>query len=120
MSIGDILLAEIVAAFVVVTLSDGAAAALAARSCWRVIQSRPKARPLAIPLGIFMAVIALVDLSDISNFIVNGVRSPAGPAAYQALAGRVARSAVTWYLALKLMNGYSSGHKEEDNETTSN
>lgn len=115
----NVLVAEIVTAFIVVTLSDGVAAALAARSCWRTIKARPKARPIAIPLGIFMAATALVDLSDLTNFLVNGVRNPAGAGAYQALAGRVVRSAATWYLALKLMNGYSSGHKESTHETTS-
>jgi hypothetical protein len=114
-----LILSELVTAFVLVALSDGVAALLAARACWR-LRSRPKARQLALPLAIVMATIALVDLSDMTNFVVNGVRNPVGVGAYQALAGRVVRSAAVWYLALKLMNGYSGGHTEgESNETTS-
>jgi hypothetical protein len=67
-----------------------------------------------------MAAMVVVDLSDIANFAVNGVRNPIGASAYQALIGRAVRSAAVWYLALKLMNGYSGKHTEgESNETTS-
>lgn len=106
----NILLSELAMLFVLVVISDGLAAFGAARSCWRV---RRRAS-LAWPLTIFMASLALVDLSDVINIAVNGVRNPGGVGYWQALVGRVVRSAATWYLALKLMNGYSSANEEEE------
>lgn len=110
----NIFLSEMVTAFLLVILSDGVAAGLAARSCWRI---RKRAK-LALPLATFMAALAVVDLSDLVNVLVNGLRNPSGAGAYQALAGRVVRSFATWYLALKLMNGYSSQPKEPAKEQT--
>lgn len=111
------LLHELWTLFILVIISDGIAAALAARNCWR-LRDRPKARALAIPLAVFMAAIALVDLSDTVNYVVNATQPSNTVALVQGLIGRSARSAATWYLALKLMNGYSSGHKGETYETT--
>lgn len=107
---------ELWAVFVLVIISDGIAAFFAARSCWRL---RHRAQ-LAWPLAVFMFAIALVDLNDMANIVANGVRNPGGVGSYQALGGRVVRSVVTWYLALKLMNGYSSGHKGESDGPTNN
>lgn len=107
---------ELWALFLLVIISDGVGAALAARTCWRIRHRAQLARVLAI----FMATLAVVDLSDTVNSVVNSSRPANTVAMVQALAGRTLRSAATWYLALKLMNGYSSQHKGEDtDETTS-
>lgn len=109
-----VFVSEMVTAFILVILSDGVAAALAARKCWRL----RKRAGLALPLAVFMGALAIVDLSDLVNVIVNGVRNPSGPGAIQALIGRALRSVATWYLALKLMNGYSRQHQEEEGNAT--
>lgn len=106
------LVRELWAVFVLVIISDGIAAFFAARACWRL---RHRAQ-LAWPLTVFMFTIALVDLNEATNIAANGIRNPSGVATYQALAGRMIRSAVTWYLALRLMNGYSSRHTEEERD----
>lgn len=111
----NILVRELWAVFVLVIISDGIAAFFASRACWRL---RRRAQ-LAWPLTIFMFTIALVDLNEATNIAANGIRNPEGVATYQALIGRMVRSAATWYLALRLMNGYSSQHKEKTDETTS-
>lgn len=102
------LLREILALSILVIISDGIGAALAARAMWR-LRNRPKARHLAVPLMIFMGALALVDLNDAVNAAANGsCRTSVDLALVQALAGRIIRSIATWYLALKLMNGYSN------------
>lgn len=116
----NVLLREVLALSVLVIISDGIGAAMAARAMWR-LRKKPKARPLAIPLMTFMGALALIDLSDAVNAIANGsCRTSVDLALIQSLVGRIIRSAATWYLALKLMNGYSSDSPAEQTEDNAN